>query len=166
MINLSEFEEKSTDIHIPRQKPDRSSSVSPKKPLKRPATPHIDLQEIGDIRKLEPDQVKRNFSVLMKQIVDNNNQNFLNGDINLIEYLISKYTNLKIEAVKHVEKFSIKINSDFGLLNQFGLYLPSLKELKLNFSVVPCINDIGSSFSKLKILHVSDCSLKDLSGTY
>ena len=66
---------------------------------------------------------------------------------------------------KH-NKLGIKINSDFGLLNQFGEYLPNLRELKLNHSVIQGISDIGTNFRNLQILHICNCNLKELSGSY
>lgn len=139
-------------------------NLKDKKQLKRPQTPHLDFFEIREVKKAEPDQANKNFNVLMKQIIETGNENFLNGHINLIEHIISKYLNKSIEEIKDLEKFSMKINSDFGLLNQFGQYLPNLIKLKLNNSIIPSISEIGSSFSKLKILHVNNCNLKDLSG--
>mgnify|MGYP001302873512 CR=1 FL=1 len=68
------------------------------------------------------------------------------------------------EDIKQLKKLSIKINSDFGLLNQFGEQLQELRELKLNNSVISSISDIGSSFKNLITLNVTNCSIKDLSG--
>src|SRR5690349_14220582 len=110
---------------------ERSNSSNPrsKKFTQRPQTPHIDILAIREMKKSEPDNIIKNFSSFMKQIIDTNNENFLTGEINMIEYMISKYTNIDISEVKTLEKLSIKINSDFGLLNQFGQYMPNLKEL-------------------------------------
>ena len=130
----------------------------------RPVTPHLDMIEIRELKKIDSSQLTKNFSILMKQIVDYGNENFLNGDLNLIEYIISKYANVDTKDLLTIEKFSIKIISDFGLLNIFGGYLPNLNELKLNDSTIPSISDIGSNFINLKILHVNNCNLKDLSG--
>jgi hypothetical protein len=147
-------------------KSQRSHSVTPRKNKMRPQTPHIDLLEIREIKQVDSNQLTKNFQNLMKQIVETNNENFLRGDVNVIEYILSKYTNMSIEEVKKLEKLSMKVNAETGLLNQFGQYLPNLKELKLNFCNIPSINDIGSSFEKLIVLNVSDCNLKDLSGKY
>lgn len=132
--------------------------------LARPQTPHLDMIEIRELKKIDSSQVTKNFSLLMKQIVDNGNENFLNGDINLVEYIICKYAGIEIEELQTIEKFSIKIISDFNLLNIFGGYLPNLKELKLIDSTIPSISEIGSNFSNLKVLNVSSCGLKDLQG--
>lgn len=165
MIRLNEYETDGNSRKSNGSRSERPHSVSPSKIKKgRPQTPHIDIFEIREVKKTEPNQLNKNFTYLMKQIIETNNENFLNGDINVIEYMIGKYTGLEIEEVRNLEKFSIKINSDFGLLNQFGQYLPKLKELKLNYSTIPSITDIGTTFSKLKILHINNCGLKDLSG--
>jgi Leucine-rich repeat (LRR) protein len=140
----------------------KNTTNSPK--LGRPQTPHLDMIEIRELKKIDSSQITKNFSLLMKQIVDYGNDNFLNGDINLIEYIISKYAGLETEELSTIEKFSIKIISDFGLLNIFGGYLPNLKELKLNESAIPSISDIGSNFTNLRILHINNCGLKDLQG--
>jgi hypothetical protein len=134
-------------------------------PRNRPQTPHLDVVEIREFRNFDSTMMIKNFSAFMKQIIDNNNENFLNGDINVIEYIISKYTDIPINEIKNIEKFSMKIQTDLALLNIFADYLPKLKELKLNESKVPCISDLGSNFSNLITLHVNYCQLKDLSGT-
>ena len=100
----------------------------------------------------------------MKQIVDSNNENFLNGDINIIEYIISKHTGIPLDEIKSLEKLSLKINKDFDILNQFGQYLPNLIELRLNYSGINSIEDIGSSFKNLKMLQITNCNMKELTG--
>ena len=89
---------------------------------KRQSTPHIDLINSNSINirdiKRNDNQIK-SFSVFMKQIVDSNNENFLNGDINIIEYIISKHTGIPLDEIKSLEKLSLKINKDFDILNQF-----------------------------------------------
>jgi hypothetical protein len=142
----------------------------------RPETPHINLitgsidnqiqiRNSGILSNtLQKDNLIKNFSAFMKQIVETQNENFLSGDIKIIEFIIAKYLNIDINQVKQIKKLSIKINSDYNLLNQFGDHLPDLLELKLNHSQISSIADIGTSFRNLKILQVNDCGLKDLSG--
>ena len=76
--------------------------------LARPQTPHLDMIEIRELKKIDSSQVTKNFSLLMKQIVDYGNENFLNGDINLVEYIICKYAGIETEELQTIEKFSIK----------------------------------------------------------
>ena len=45
-----------------------------------------------------------------------------------------------------------------------GKYLPRLSELRFNNSVVPCVRDLGTSLSVLKVLWMPCCTLKDLDG--
>jgi hypothetical protein len=82
----------------------------------------------------------------------------------VVEFIIAKYLGIEISEVHKIEKLSIKINSDYNLLNQFGDHLPNLIELKLNNSQIAAVNEIGTSFKHLRILHVNNCGLKDLSG--
>lgn len=158
---------------------ERSFSMSHKKVYKiRPQTPHINLfstdtsQDINEIqvrtikRGNESENIIKNFSAFMKQIIETKNENFLSGDIKVIEFIISKYLKINISEVKEIDRLSIKINSDFGLLNQFSEYLPKLRELKLNYSVISSISDIGTNFKNLKILQICNCNLKDLSGKH
>lgn len=49
-------------------------------------------------------------------------------------------------------------------LGNFGIYLPNLKQLKLNGSHVPRIRDLGTSLAHLTVLWLSRSSLVDLDG--
>ena len=100
----------------------------------------------------------------MRQIVDNENDKFLNGDINVIDYVLAKYLKLNITEIQNLRKLNIKINGSYGLLNQFGQRLINLKFLKLNDSFIQSIDDLGSNFKNLKILQINNCKLKELSG--
>ena len=73
----------------------------------------------------------KNFSNFLKQIIDNKNDKFLNGDKSLIEYLLSKYLSIPESHLSKIKKLSIIINHDYGLLNQFGKFLPSLQLLNV-----------------------------------
>ena len=120
---------------------------------KRPFTPHIDLVHSNsiDIREVKKNNnTIKSFSSFMKQVVDSNNETFLTGEMNIIEYIISKNTGIPVGEIKSLEKLSLKINKDFDILNQFGQYLPNLIDLRLNFSVINSIEEIGSSFKNLK----------------
>jgi hypothetical protein len=109
-------------------------------------------------------QFNKSFSNIIKQIIDYNNEKFLNGEMNVIEYIISKQVNVEISEIKKLEKFTIKMISDYGILNMIGECLPNLMELILTGSIIPSISDIGSKFANLKILHVNSCGINDLSG--
>ena len=49
-------------------------------------------------------------------------------------------------------------------LGNFGIYLPRLKQLKLNGSNVPMIRDLGTSLVHLRVLWLSRSNLIDLDG--
>ena len=135
----------------------------------RPETPHVFIGENIQTRQspnnnAKNDLILRNFSNFMRQIVDNENDKFLNGDINVIDYVLAKYLKLNITEIQNLRKLNIKINGSYGLLNQFGQRLVNLKFLKLNDSFIQSIDDLGSNFKNLKILQINNCKLKELNG--
>ena len=110
------------------------------------------------------DALFKNFSNFMRQIIDSENDKFLNGDINVIDYVLAKYLKMNITDLQKLQKLTIRINGSYGLLNQCGQRLTNLKFLKLNDSFIQSIDDLGSNFKNLKILQINNCKLKDLSG--
>ena len=131
----------------------------------RPETPRVyigdNLSRISDSKN---DLIFKNFSNFMRQIVDSENDKFLNGDINVTDYVLAKYLKIGITEIQNLKKLTIRINGSYGLLNQFGQRLTNLKFLKLNDSFIQSIDDLGSNFKNLKILQINNCKLKDLSG--
>jgi hypothetical protein len=168
MINLND------EMNSLTSKTARSNSALHSNKLsRRPKTPHINLfseeeLQVRTIRKRkdseDPQNLIKNFSAFMKGIIDSQNENFLSGDTKVIGFIISKYLKMDLDEINQLQKLSIKINSDFGLLNSFGEYLPNLRELKLKDSQITSISECGTSFRNLKILNVTNCGLKDLSG--
>ena len=135
-----------------------------------PGTPLIDIDtklisnNINDIKDTN-DSVLKNFSNFMKQIIENKNESsFLSGDKNIVKYVLSKYLNIPEENLYNLKKLSIIITNDYGLLNQFGNFLPQLKLLKLNNSNILNFNDIGTNFNKIECLQMKRCHLRDLNG--
>ena len=128
----------------------------------RPQTPSIDLIAIR--KNNENSTSFNNFNNLFKQIIVNENKNFLEGEINMIDYIISKSTNTPINKVNELLKVNLKTNADFNLLNQIGERLPVLKELKLTNSILQSIEDLGTNFKNLVILNIDNCGIKDISG--
>ncbi len=110
------------------------------------------------------DYFLKNFSNFMKQIIDNKNEIFLSGDKNLVKYILSKYLNIPENDLNSLKKLSVIITNDYGLLNQFGNFLPELKLLKLNGSNILTFNDVGTNFNKIECLQMKSCHLKDLNG--
>lgn len=104
------------------------------------------------------------FNDIINNIIQNENESYLKGEENIIERLIATYANVKNCNVNTLTKAKMKIAKNFGMLNDFGYHLQNLIELNLEGSEVKSIEDIGSSFTKLKILNVSKCGLCELTG--
>ena len=130
----------------------------------RPKTPRVLIDANTKEDNSQNDLILKNFSNFMRQIVENENDKFLTGDTNLIDYVLSKYLKISINDLKNLRKLSIKVSGSYGLLNQFGQRLTELIYLKLNNSFIQNINDLGTNFNNLRILQINDCKLKDLSG--
>ena len=137
-----------------------------KRPRPQTSSIIIDSKSNEDLSENDPgnDTILRNFSNFMRQIVENENDKFLTGDTNLIDYVLSKYLKIDIPSLQNLNKLSIKINGSYGLLNQFGQRLANLIYLKLNNSLIQGINDLGTNFKNLKIIQMNNCKLKDLGG--
>ena len=132
--------------------------------LARPKTPRVLIDANTKEDNSQNDLILKNFSNFMRQIVEKENDKFLTGDTNLIDYVLSKYLKISINDLKNLRKLSIKVSGSYGLLNQFGQRLTELIYLKLNNSFIQSINDLGTNFLNLRILQINDCKLKDLSG--
>ncbi len=136
----------------------------------RPNTPLIQIynpnkkDNIKEVKKTN-DSVLKNFSNFMKEIIENRNESsFLSGDKNIVKFVLSKYLNIPEDELSHIKKLSVIITNDYGLLNQFGNFLPELKLLKLNGSNILSFNDIGTSFNNIECLQMKNCHLKNLDG--
>ena len=136
----------------------------------RPNTPLIQIynpntkDNIKEVKKTN-DSVLKNFSNFMKEIIENRNESsFLSGDKNVVKFVLSKYLNIPEDELSHIKKLSVIITNDYGLLNQFGNFLPELKLLKLNGSNILSFNDIGTSFNNIECLQMKNCHLKNLDG--
>jgi hypothetical protein len=106
----------------------------------------------------------KEFKDIIKDIVASQDSNYLQGNLNIIEQLISKYGNVPVGNLPDLKKITMKLEKGFGMLNEFGEHLPILEELNLQGSQFKMISEIGSSFSHLIILNVSYCGIRDLSG--
>ena len=136
----------------------------------RPETPRVIIGDnLGgpikrDASNSQTETIFKNFSNFMRQIIDSENDKFLNGNINVIDYVLAKYLKMDITDLHNLKKLTIRINGSYGLLNQFGQRLSNLIFLKLNDSFIQSIEDLGSNFKNLKILQINNCKLKDLTG--
>ena len=63
-----------------------------------------------------------------------------------------------------VDNLEMIVDTSETSLGNFGIYLPLLKQLKLNGSHVPRIRDLGTSLVNLRVLWLSRSSLTDLDG--
>jgi len=96
-------------------------------------------------------------------------EDILEGKINIIDKVIQKYMPVSkdskvISINPGLTTLSLKIDKNFNMMNDIGYRLPNLIELNLQGSEIESIMDIGTSFTKLEKLNVSECSLSDLSG--
>ncbi|XP_013414483.1 uncharacterized protein LOC106176571 [Lingula anatina] len=87
-------------------------------------------------------------------------------DLLLEEYLSPRKLRLltgldNLEEVKYLE---MKVDTSETSLGNFGQYLPSLTQLKLANSIIASVRDLGSCFSKLRVLWMQRCGLHDLDG--
>lgn len=135
-----------------------------KKIFMRPETPCIDFFEGKKNSELASNELNSYFSLFMKRIVDTINSDFLSGKINVIEFMLSKLTNIDIKNIKSIEKLAIKLNHEMDILNQIGQRLVNLTDLRLNGSNIISIANIGTNFSNLISLQVNNCNITDLSG--
>lgn len=130
----------------------------------RPDTPHIDFLSLNDEKEPDSLDINRHFNLFMKQIIDMKNNDFINGNIDVIEYILSKFLNLDMKNLKYLEKISLRLSHEFELLNQFGQRLPKLLDLRLNGSNIISVANIGTTFEILVVLQINNCKVNDLSG--
>uniref|UniRef100_A0A672TKK5 Leucine rich repeat containing 56 n=2 Tax=Strigops habroptila TaxID=2489341 RepID=A0A672TKK5_STRHB len=58
----------------------------------------------------------------------------------------------------------MRVDTTENSLGNFGAYLPNLRELKLNNSLLVSVRDLGTTLSHLYILWMTHCGLPDLDG--
>ena len=124
------------------------------------------LSQQGIINNVDTIPQNEEFQNMVAHIAKNkkNSDEFLKGEANIVESMIVKYGKIKIEEIKQLKKLVMQIPQNFGMLNDFGFYLPNLKILNLSKSKIKSIDEIGISFKQLEVLNVSQCELEDLSG--
>ena len=124
------------------------------------------LSQQGIINNVDTIPQNEEFQNMVADIAKNkkNREEFQKGEANIVESMIVKYGKIKIEEIKQLKKLVMQIPQNFGMLNDFGFYLPNLKILNLSKSKIKSIDEIGISFKQLEVLNVSQCELEDLSG--
>lgn len=69
-----------------------------------------------------------------------------------------------VDDLYSVDNLEMIVDTSETSLGNFGIYLPNLKQLKLNSSVIPKVRDLGTSLSHLRILWMTRSCLYDLDG--
>uniref|UniRef100_A0A8C8S1Q2 Leucine rich repeat containing 56 n=1 Tax=Pelusios castaneus TaxID=367368 RepID=A0A8C8S1Q2_9SAUR len=88
------------------------------------------------------------------------------GELLMDEYLSpSKLKALTgVDDLQHVKALEMRVDTRENSLGNFGAYLPNLRQLKLNNSLLISVRDLGSTLSHLQVLWMARCGLKDLDG--
>ncbi|XP_053139498.1 leucine-rich repeat-containing protein 56 isoform X2 [Hemicordylus capensis] len=69
-----------------------------------------------------------------------------------------------LDNLKQVKALEMRVDTRENSLGNFGAYLPNLKQLKLNNSVLTSVRDLGTALSNLQVLWMARCGLPDLDG--
>lgn len=96
-------------------------------------------------------------------LLDNNSGD---GDVYADDYLSpAKLRQLSgLQELGMVTFLEMRVDTREHSLGNFGSWLPGLRQLKLNHSVVATVRDLGTALNRLEILWMASCSLKDLDG--
>nr|XP_056707685.1 leucine-rich repeat-containing protein 56 [Euleptes europaea] len=88
------------------------------------------------------------------------------GDLLVDEYLSpSKLQALTgLDDLRQVRALEMRVDTRENSLGNFGAYLPNLKQLKLNNSVLTSVRDLGTVLPHLQVLWMTRCGLSDLDG--
>ncbi|XP_069760150.1 leucine-rich repeat-containing protein 56 isoform X2 [Narcine bancroftii] len=68
------------------------------------------------------------------------------------------------EDLQQVKVLEMCVDTQENSLGNFGEYLPSLVQLKLNNSFIASVRDLGTSLTNLQVLWMARCGLTDLDG--
>ncbi|MED6248573.1 hypothetical protein ATANTOWER_002104 [Ataeniobius toweri] len=63
-----------------------------------------------------------------------------------------------------VNYLEVCVDTQENTLGDFGAYLPRLKQLKMNNSLITSLRDLGTTLSHLQVLWMTRCCLQDLNG--
>ncbi|XP_077177470.1 leucine-rich repeat-containing protein 56 isoform X2 [Paroedura picta] len=88
------------------------------------------------------------------------------GDLLVDEYLspIKLQALTGLDDLRQVRALEMRVDTRENSLGNFGVYLPNLKQLKLNNSVLTSVRDLGTALSHLQVLWMARCGLSDLDG--
>ncbi|XP_071617880.1 leucine-rich repeat-containing protein 56 isoform X4 [Heliangelus exortis] len=88
------------------------------------------------------------------------------GELLMDEYLSPRKLKMLTGAddLQQVETLEMRVDTRENTLGSFGAYLPNLRELKLNHSLLVSVRDLGTTLSHLSVLWMAHCGLSDLDG--
>ncbi|KAM6069476.1 leucine-rich repeat-containing protein 56 isoform 3-T4 [Theristicus caerulescens] len=69
-----------------------------------------------------------------------------------------------VDDLQQVKALEMRVDTRENSLGNFGAYLPNLRELKLNNSLLVSVRDLGTTLSHLHVLWMARCGLSDLDG--
>ncbi|XP_032300916.1 leucine-rich repeat-containing protein 56 isoform X2 [Coturnix japonica] len=88
------------------------------------------------------------------------------GELLLDEYLSPRKLKALtgMDDLQQVKALEMRVDTRESSLGNFGAYLPNLRELKLNNSLLVSVRDLGTTLSHLHVLWMTCCGLLDLDG--
>ncbi|KAM9372785.1 LOW QUALITY PROTEIN: leucine-rich repeat-containing protein 56 [Phaethornis superciliosus] len=88
------------------------------------------------------------------------------GELLMDEYLSPRKLKVLagVDDLQQVETLEMRVDTRENTLGSFGAYLPNLRELKLNNSLIVSVRDLGTTLSHLSVLWMAHCGLSDLDG--
>ncbi|KAM6133306.1 leucine-rich repeat-containing protein 56 [Phoenicopterus ruber ruber] len=88
------------------------------------------------------------------------------GELLMDEYLSPRKLKVLtgVDDLQRVKALEMRVDTRENSLGNFGAYLPNLRELKLNNSLLVSVRDLGTTLSHLHVLWMACCGLSDLDG--
>ncbi|XP_032859371.1 leucine-rich repeat-containing protein 56 isoform X7 [Tyto alba] len=88
------------------------------------------------------------------------------GELLMDEYLSPRKLKFLtgVDDLHQVKALEMRVDTRENSLGNFGAYLPNLRELKLNNSLLVSVRDLGTTLSHLHVLWMAHCGLSDLDG--
>ncbi|XP_054246697.1 leucine-rich repeat-containing protein 56 [Indicator indicator] len=88
------------------------------------------------------------------------------GELLLEEYLSPRKLRALtgVDDLQAVTALEVRVDTRDSSLGSLGAYLPSLRELKLNDSLLVSVRDLGTTLAHLQVLWLARCGLSDLDG--
>ncbi|XP_009274299.1 PREDICTED: leucine-rich repeat-containing protein 56 [Aptenodytes forsteri] len=88
------------------------------------------------------------------------------GELLMDEYLSPRKLKVLtgVDDLQRVKALEMRVDTRENSLGNFGAYLPNLRELKLNNSLLVSVRDLGTTLSHLHVLWMAHCGLSDLDG--